>query len=173
MASEGPVTTPAQSPTGPNPEDLPYRRGVGIILFNAQGRVFAAQRRDMISEAWQMPQGGIDEGETVLQAAFRELGEEIGTDKAEFLAESREWYRYELPQDLIPRIWGGRFRGQEQKWLAMRFLGQDKDIDIETETPEFRAWRWADLEELPAMIVPFKRALYERLVAEFRHLIQA
>ena len=93
MASEGPVTTPAQSPAGRNPEDLPYRRGVGVILFNAQGRVLAAQRRDMISEAWQMPQGGIDEGETPLQAAFRELGEEIGTDKAEFLAESSGWYR--------------------------------------------------------------------------------
>ena len=151
-------------------ETLPYRRGVGVILFNARGQVFSAQRRDMISEAWQMPQGGIDEGETPLQAAFRELGEEIGTDKADVLAESREWYRYDLPEDLVPRIWGGRFRGQEQKWYAFRFRGVDRDINIETESPEFRAWRWAALEELPRMIVPFKRRLYERLVEEFSHL---
>lgn len=173
MASDGPVTETTDPPARTDPENLPYRRGVGVILFNNESRVFAAQRLDMISEAWQMPQGGIDAGETPLQAAFRELSEEIGTNKAELLAESREWYRYEIPPDLIPRIWGGRFRGQEQKWFALRFLGQDSDINIETETPEFRAWRWANLEELPSMIVPFKRALYDRLVAEFRHLTRA
>ncbi len=149
---------------------LPYRPGVGVMLFDRAGRVFVAQRIDMPSAAWQMPQGGIDEGESPRAAALRELAEEIGTAKAEIIAEARDWVRYDFPAELVPKLWGGRFRGQEQKWFALSFLGTDADIDIATEEPEFRAWRWADPAELPDLIVPFKRRLYQDLVAEFGHL---
>jgi putative (di)nucleoside polyphosphate hydrolase len=132
--------------------------------------VLVARRIDMVSEAWQMPQGGIDEGESPLDAAFRELEEEIGTAKAELLAEAEEWLNYDLPCDLVPLLWNGRFRGQTQKWFAMRFTGADADIDIETEEPEFLEWKWTDLETLPSLIVPFKRNLYAELVRRFGHL---
>ncbi len=153
--------------------DLPYRPCVGIMLIDRGGRVFVAQRINTPGEAWQMPQGGIDEGESPRQAALRELHEEVGTDKAEVLAESRNWWRYDLPAELVPRRWGGRYRGQEQKWFALRFLGTDADIDIATETPEFRAWRWAEMAELPDIIVPFKRHIYQEIIAEFGHLAEA
>lgn len=149
---------------------LPYRLGVGIMLFNRAGEVFVARRIDMPSEYWQMPQGGIDPGEDPREAALRELREEIGTDRAQFLAESRDWYVYDLPVDLIGRVWGGRYRGQRQKWFALRFAGQDREIDIATEHPEFSQWRWAPASALIDLIVPFKRALYRDLVAEFGHL---
>ena len=152
---------------------LPYRPCVGIMLIDRGGRVFVAQRIDTPAVAWQMPQGGIDEGESPRQAALRELHEEVGTDKAEVLAESRDWRRYDLPADLVPRLWDGRFRGQEQRWFALRFLGQDADIDIATETPEFRAWRWAEMAELPDIIVPFKRHIYREVIAEFGHLAES
>ncbi len=151
---------------------LPCRPCVGIMLIDRGGRVFVAQRIDNPGTAWQMPQGGIDEGESPRQAALRELREETGTDKAEILAESGNWWRYDLPAELVPRLWGGRYRGQEQKWFALRFLGADADIDIATETPEFRAWRWAEMAELPDLIVPFKRHMYQELVAEFGHLAE-
>jgi putative (di)nucleoside polyphosphate hydrolase len=150
--------------------DRPYRRGVGLMLFNRRGLVFVAQRIDMPSAAWQMPQGGIDPGETPRQAAFRELHEETGTDKAEIVAESRDWVRYDLPAELTRRLWDGRYRGQEQKWFAMRFLGTDDDINIAGPQPEFSAWRWAELAETPDLIVPFKRPIYQQLVAEFAPL---
>ncbi len=153
--------------------DLPYRRGVGLMLFDRQGRVFVAQRIDMPSAAWQMPQGGIDPGESPRQAAMRELREEIGTDKAEIVAQSRDWVRYDLPADLAPKLWDGCYRGQEQMWFALRFLGGDADIDIAGDEPEFSAWRWAELAEIPDLIVPFKRSLYQRLVAEFGHIAAA
>lgn len=149
---------------------LPFRRGVGVLLLNPQDKVFVAQRRDMKTAAWQMPQGGIDPAEDPLAAAFREMKEEIGTDKAEVLAES-DWIEYDLPHDLVPKLWKGRYRGQVQKWFAMRFLGEDADIDIDGPHPEFSEWRWVDFEQLPDLIVPFKRALYRRLVEEFRHLL--
>jgi putative (di)nucleoside polyphosphate hydrolase len=154
-----------------NFEDLPYRRGVGIVLLDASARVFVAQRIDAPGPAWQMPQGGIDAGENPRAAALRELNEEIGTAKARILAESRDWIRYDLPRDLAGKVWRGRYRGQEQKWYAMRFEGEDRDIDIATEHPEFSAWRWAEFEELPGLIVAFKRPLYEAVVAEFRDLV--
>ena len=152
---------------------LPYRPCVGIMLIDRGGRVFVARRINTPGEAWQMPQGGIDEGESPRRAALRELHEEVGTDKAEVLAESRNWWRYDLPAELVPRRWGGRYRGQEQKWFALRFLGTDADIDIATETPEFRVWRWAEMAELADIVVPFKRHIYRETIAEFGHLAAA
>lgn len=150
---------------------LPYRPGVGIALFNQKGQVFVAQRIDNPGPAWQMPQGGINDHEEPLQAAWREMREETGTDRARYIGESRDWLQYDLPAELIPQIWKGRFRGQRQKWYAFRFIGEDRDINIATEHPEFSAWRWADLEEIPDLIVPFKRKLYQELAAEFAPLI--
>lgn len=153
--------------------ERPYRPCVGIMLLNARGHVFVAQRIDQRVEAWQMPQGGIDDGEAPAAAALRELAEEIGTDKAEILAESPDWIPYDLPETLADKVWKGRYRGQTQKWFAMRFTGADSDIDINTKHPEFDAWRWAAIDDLPNLIVPFKRDVYEQVVARFRHLADA
>ncbi len=149
-------------------DDTVYRRGVGIMLVNRAGLVFVAERIGMPG-AWQMPQGGIDAGETPAEAALRELAEEIGTDKAEILAESRDWLVYELPPETRARAWGGRYRGQRQKWLLCRFAGEDSDIDLERDHhPEFSRWRWAEPASLPRLAVAFKRNLYEAVLAEFR-----
>ena len=146
-----------------------YRSAVGIMLLNRAGEVFVARRLDMpMLPAWQMPQGGIDKGETPLQAALRELKEEIGTNKAKILGESRMWLKYDLPVELTGGVWGGRYRGQRQKWFAMRFTGADRDIDLATDHPEFDAWKWIRPERLPQIIVPFKRQLYIDILAEFR-----
>jgi len=147
-------------------DQRPWRLGVGIVLLNAQGEAFVGRRTDTAGPAWQFPQGGIDEGEDPLQAALREMKEEVGTDKAEFLAETRDWIAYDLPPDLADRVWKGRFRGQKQKWFAFRFRGADSDIALDTHVREFDAWRWMPLAEVPATIVPFKRALYDQVVAE-------
>ena len=165
------------NPTGPSPtaeevEKLPFRLGVGAVLFNRERKVFAAQRADMISAAWQMPQGGIDEGEDPQAAVFRELLEETGTSNARLLAESQDWLSYDLPLDLVPKLWKGRYRGQKQKWYALEFLGEDSEIDIFGPHAEFKAWKWAELRELPALIVPFKRSLYDAILIEFGHLAQ-
>jgi putative (di)nucleoside polyphosphate hydrolase len=146
-----------------------YRPAVGVMLLSRAGEVLVARRIDMpIMPAWQMPQGGIDPGETPLQAALRELKEEIGTDKAEILGESSTWLKYDLPSELARGMWGGRYRGQRQKWFFMRFTGSDTDIDLATEHLEFDAWKWIQPELLPEMIVPFKRQLYIDILAEFR-----
>ena len=151
-------------------DDRPYRRGVGIVLFNQEGRVFVAQRKDTPGEAWQMPQGGIDEGEEPRAAALRELKEETGIASVAVLAESSGWLSYDLPSELAGKVWKGRYRGQTQKWFAMRFLGADAEVDLEHHSPEFTSWRWAEFSELPAHIVAFKRQLYLDLVREFGHL---
>jgi putative (di)nucleoside polyphosphate hydrolase len=142
------------------------------MLFNSEGRIFVARRIDMPSEAWQMPQGGIDKKETPRKAALRELKEEIGTDRAEIVAESPVWRPYDLPAELRGVLWGGRFRGQTQKWFLLRFTGNDGDIDIATEHPEFLEWKWVDLPEVSRLIVPFKRRVYEDVAAEFGPLIR-
>jgi putative (di)nucleoside polyphosphate hydrolase len=151
--------------------ERPYRPGVGIMLLNRASEVFVGQRIDNPADAWQMPQGGIDAGEEPLTAAWREMKEEVGTDDAALVAESRDWLHYDLPAELADRIWKGRFRGQRQKWFAFRFLGSDRDIRIDTPHPEFRAWKWAVLSELPRLIVPFKRRLYADLLVEFAGLL--
>lgn len=150
---------------------LPYRAGVGIMLLNDRNEIFVGQRLDSKLEAWQMPQGGIDPGEAPRDTAFRELAEETGVTKAEMIAESRDWLTYDLPDEMIGTIWKGRYCGQRQKWFAMRFTGTDADIDIATEHPEFRSWRWSTKDELADLIVPFKRALYAQVIAEFDALL--
>lgn len=146
---------------------LPYRSGVGIMLLNANKEVFIAKRLDGISDAWQMPQGGIDAGETPEAAAMRELKEETGTDQATILAESPKWLSYDLPDGLIPHIWSGKYRGQTQKWFLMQFNGLDSDINIHTPEPEFSEWKWAKAPTLPDLIVPFKQQLYKDVLAAF------
>lgn len=155
-------------------ERLPYRPCVGVLLLNPAGKVFVGRRIDTAKEGdniWQMPQGGIDKGETPEQAALREMEEEIGTGKAEVIAESRRWLHYDLPDHLVGKVWKGKYRGQKQRWFALRFLGQDSDIDLATGHPEFDAWRWVDLEDVPGLVIPFKRDTYRAVVSEFRELL--
>jgi putative (di)nucleoside polyphosphate hydrolase len=144
-----------------------YRRGVGVVLLNSRGLVFGGRRIDTPGTAWQMPQGGIDEGETPRQAAMRELKEETGSNNAEIIAESRDWLTYDLPPEKAGKIWGGRYRGQRQKWFVARFLGSDSDFDLNAHVPEFAEWKWLEAADLPRFIVPFKRQLYLDVLAEF------
>lgn len=155
------TTAPRDHPSG-----LPYRPGVGIMLFNSRGAVFVGQRLDSTLEAWQMPQGGIDDGEDPRTAALRELEEETGIAPhlVEVIGQTPDWHHYDLPPAMIGTIWKGRFAGQRQKWFAMRFLGTDADVGIATAHPEFKAWRWAPVEGLVAMAVPFKRELYAQVI---------
>ncbi|KIN62495.1 RNA pyrophosphohydrolase [Sulfitobacter noctilucicola] len=148
---------------------LPYRPCAGVMLLNAEGLVFVGQRKDRYTEAWQMPQGGIDKGEDPQEAALRELEEETGVsrDLVTVLAETSGWVPYELPHDLVPQLWKGRYRGQEQKWFLLRFEGTDGQVNIETEHQEFSAWKWMPVSELLDSIVPFKRSVYEAVLAEF------
>ncbi|MDF1802623.1 RNA pyrophosphohydrolase [Thalassovita sp.] len=148
---------------------LPYRRNVGVMLMNADGHVFVGQRIDNPGPAWQMPQGGIDKGEKARDAALRELEEETGVPAhlVEITTQTDDWVPYDLPHDLVPRIWKGRYRGQEQKWFLLRFHGADSDVNIETDHPEFSRWCWMPPQELVENIVPFKRHVYERVLSAF------
>lgn len=152
---------------------LPYRPNVGLMVMNAEGRVFVGQRLDRFSDAWQMPQGGVDKGEDPLNAALRELEEEtgIGADHVTLLAESQGWIPYDLPLDLIPQLWGGKWRGQEQKWFLFRYTGTDADVNIQTAEPEFSAWKWLDPVDLEGAIVPFKREVYRKVLDEFEDYV--
>ena len=151
--------------------ERPYRPCVGIMLINKDGLVLIAQRIDQRAEAWQMPQGGVEDDETPRQAAMRELEEEIGTNRAEIIAESEAWIPYDLPRDLADKVWRGRFRGQTQKWFAMRFLGKDEDINLATAEPEFDAWKWTPLANLTDVAAHFKRENYRQVVDIFYHLV--
>jgi putative (di)nucleoside polyphosphate hydrolase len=152
------------------PTDLPYRPCVGIMLFNQDGKVFVGKRIDQTVEAWQMPQGGIDKGETPVEAALRELQEEVGTDKAHIIGEMEDWVIYDLPPHLVGVALHGKYRGQRQKWFALRFTGSDADIDLAAHEPEFAAYQWVSLEALPGLIVPFKRESYKAVIAAFGNL---
>lgn len=150
--------------------DLPYRPCVGVMLINANGDVFVGRRIDQTVEGWQLPQGGIDEGESPAEAAFRELEEEIGTRNAVLLREYEDWLSYDLPAHLLGVALHGRFRGQRQKWLAMRFRGTDSEINVNTADPEFGEWKWLPVDVLPRLVVPFKRDTYAKIIDAFRDL---
>lgn len=160
-----------------DPASLPYRPCAGFMLVNREGLVFVGERIDASAQDfWQMPQGGIDPGEDEAAAALRELAEEtgIGPDLVEVIARSARPHLYDLPAELLGKVWKGRYRGQEQHWFLGRFLGEDSDIDLAAHhPPEFKAWRWVEPEALPRLIIPFKRAVYEAVVAEFAPLIRA
>ena len=156
------------------PGGLPYRPGAGVVLVNDDGLIWAGLRIDSTVEAWQMPQGGIDKGETPREAALRELVEETGVsaDLVEVLAETPGWVTYELPPELLGKVWKGKYGGQRQKWFAMRFLGEDGAVDIATEHPEFDRWQWMGADDLLASIVPFKRAVYAEVLDAFRDWVR-
>ena len=156
-----------------NRNNLPYRPCVGIVLLNGKGDVFVGRRNDIGGQrAWQMPQGGVDSGEAPQTAALRELREETGVRSVEILAETQDWLTYDYPPELQRRSFVKRFKGQRQKWFAMRFNGPESEIDLGYRHAEFDAWAWRDLEDLPGLIVAFKRPVYEAVVREFRHLAQ-
>jgi putative (di)nucleoside polyphosphate hydrolase len=153
-----------------NPTNLPYRPCVGVMLIDQRGLIFAGQRIDSASPAWQMPQGGIDDGEKPREAAIRELAEETGVseDLVRYVAKTKDWVTYDLPPDLLGKVWGGKFRGQRQKWFLYQYLGRDDQVSIDRAHPEFSTWRWISADEMIASIVPFKRAVYETVVDTFR-----
>ena len=148
---------------------LPYRPCVGLMVVNTDGNIFVGQRVDRDQDAWQMPQGGIDDGESVTVAALRELAEETGItpNLVTLEAETKEWHPYDLPHDIVPRIWKGRYRGQEQKWVLLRFRGTDDDINIVQPHQEFSKWTWISSKDLLSSIVPFKRDVYAAVLDEF------
>jgi len=152
---------------------LEYRKNVGMVLVNTNGHIFAGKRLDNNSDAWQMPQGGIDKGETPEAAAFRELSEETGIhhSKARLIGATAGWLSYDIPVELIPMLWNGQYRGQEQKWFAFEFLGKDSDINIITKEPEFSEWAWKSKKDLLSSIVPFKVEVYQKVFSELGHLV--
>lgn len=150
-----------------------YRPGVGIMLLNAQNEVLIGRRLGIEGEAWQMPQGGIDEGESALDAAFRELKEEIGTNNAVVLAATKHWLYYDLPSELVGKAWNGKWRGQRHKWFVMRFKGEDSEINVETAHPEFSSWKWAPIDRVAALVIPFKRNIYLSVVEEVEKLLSS
>lgn len=166
------MTIDLPAPFCAEPPEL-YRRNVGIMLLNRDGHAFVGRRLDTVEHAWQMPQGGIDTDEAPAVAALRELEEETGTAAAEIVAETEGWLKYDLPAELAGSLWKGKWKGQAQKWFAMRFTGADRDIRIDTAHPEFSAWRWVPRGELPALIVPFKRPVYEAVLAVLEPRLRA
>ena len=153
---------------------LKYRKNVGMVLINTEGHIFAGKRIDNNSSAWQMPQGGIDEGESPEVAAFRELAEETGIhrSKVQIIGSTVGWLSYDIPVDLITKLWNGQYRGQKQKWFAFEFLGTDSNIDIATEEPEFSEWAWKSKNDLLSSIVPFKVEVYQKVFSELGHFVK-
>lgn len=154
----------------PGAETLPYRSAVGMMLLNRDGHVFVGKRIDQTQEAWQMPQGGIDDGEDAETAALRELEEEIGTRNVKLLREHPDWLLYDLPPHLVGQVWEGKYRGQRLKWLAMRFLGRDQEINVATSHAEFSEWKWLKSSDVLELVVPFKREVYAAALAAFDDL---
>jgi putative (di)nucleoside polyphosphate hydrolase len=152
--------------------DLPFRPGVGMMIVDKENRVFVGKRVDSKTHGWQMPQGGIDMGETPSSAALREMEEEIGCRLGYIIAESKNWYSYRVPDFLIPRLWDGKYCGQKQKWFLIRFTGTDGDINIKTTHPEFDNWKWVNFDQLLADIIPFKLKLYKQVVKEFKQTLK-
>lgn len=152
---------------------LPYRRGVGMMILNNENKIFVGKRLDSKGDIWQMPQGGIDGDETVVEAAFRELSEETNIKNAELVAESKDWFYYDVPDFLVEKLWDGKYRGQKQKWLLFRFLGDEKDINICTTNPEFEEWKWVEMNALPELVVSFKKTLYQSIIEEFREKVNS
>ena len=152
-------------------KNLPLRRGVGVVVLNKENKVFVGRRIDNPKNFWQMPQGGVDEGENILNAALRELKEETGIKNVELIQEIEGIMTYELPANLLGIIWKGKYRGQKQKWFLMRFLGKDDDINIKTEKPEFLDWKWLDLNEITETVVDFKLHIYEELKVKIQKII--
>jgi putative (di)nucleoside polyphosphate hydrolase len=152
---------------------LPYRLGVGLVIFQSDKKIFTGRRLDNTS-AWQMPQGGMDENEVPLETAYREMFEETGIskDKVSLVGITKKWYRYDLPSEIQSRFWGGKYRGQSQKWFLFEFIGEDTDINISSKTPEFCEWRWSSIDDLIEKIVPFKMELYKKVLEEFKHQLK-
>ena len=150
---------------------LPLRTGVGVVVLNKKNQVFVGKRKDNPIDKWQMPQGGVNTGENLIDAMKRELHEETSIQNIKILNEIDGWFEYELPKNLLGRIWRGRYRGQKQKWFVVKFLGNDTEINLQTDKPEFIEWRWLDIENLPNVIVDFKRKVYEQLLPKIRNFI--
>jgi len=150
---------------------LPLRIGVGAIVLNKKNQVFVGKRKDNPVDKWQMPQGGVNEGEDLTSAMKRELNEETGIQNIKILNEIDGWFEYELPNYLLGKIWRGKFRGQKQKWFIVKFLGDDEEINLEKDKPEFIEWKWLDIENLPNVIVDFKKKVYEKLLPKIRNFI--
>lgn len=150
---------------------LPYRRGVGMLIINQDKLAFIGKRIDAKNNYWQMPQGGIDNDETISEAVKREVYEETGIKSLEILAESKNWHYYDLPESLVPRFWNGTYRGQKLKWVLLQFNGNEKEINLKQEHPEFIEWRWVEISQLPDLVIPFKKQLYSMVVEEFQDII--
>lgn len=154
-------------------QGLPFRQGVGMMIINKSNRIFVGKRIDSKTNGWQMPQGGINLGETPSAAALREMAEEIGSNQGKIIAESKKWYSYRLPPFLVHKLWGGKYCGQRQKWFLIRFTGEDSDINVKTKHPEFDSWQWVGVNELLENIIPFKYKLYSKIIAEFKEFIKS
>jgi putative (di)nucleoside polyphosphate hydrolase len=154
-----------------NHKSLPLRTGVGIAVLNSQNRVFVGKRKDNPFDKWQMPQGGVDSNEPLLQAMKRELLEETSIENIKVLKEFDEWLEYELPENLVGKIWKGKYRGQKQKWFVVKFLGNDSEININTKNAEFMEWKWVDIDLLPDLIVLFKKHVYEKVLVEIKKIV--